>query len=607
MRQQTHEDFQHELAFVTQGISRLSLSSGPLLAHSPERLPALSPAPSVLPQNKPASPPTTPAARHLSPPPAAHAIRKSPLAPPNTPVSKSNNPSLLLVSDMQQSRYAPSPCDPRGRGPAYTNQDVRSNFAVQPSAAPAGNLFKKNAIKIAGPAAPGSTALASAALASTSPALATPAPITPAPAAPPKSASQGPVLPTEPFIPLLQLWNEKELALSQGIESKSERALEDLFARLTKSSATSEKVGSHLAQLSASSHSEILDTSELAKQFSNAEVCDAVEAVYPFLDLALLDRITKAMQNEWLVSKAISELHTKYDLKLMEGQNTVRPYIVAYPRFMSLLSKLEIKGSLDELQYLTNAFKDLNKAIGAGTEVIHDQCSERQHLPNQQDLSKQQDPMDKFTADWPGQEKRDKGLSYRSCILKVKGVSPFHTIHEYQALVWGGRLENIQLAEIDADNGHVKVMFLTDKGCQNYLKATENGIVVPDNNAIVFVEEVKMPTSINDNIKNCAESDASRCVRALHAEEDWTDSALMKIAVGRDTAKPKRTVDIIKHGKTISGANKLQIHYIEWRFSSILSALSFRRELLADEEWEHCNIAFATDPCETAKGPHFDD
>jgi hypothetical protein len=51
----------------------------------------------------------------------------------------------------------------------------------------------------------------------------------------------------------------------------------------------------------------------------------------------------------------------------------------------------------------------------------------------------------------------------------------------------------------------------------------------------------------------------------------------------------------------------VQRYYIEFRFSNIYNALNFKRSLMDDEDWEHCTISYAPDPCETARGVHFKD
>ncbi|KAH8724279.1 hypothetical protein GQ44DRAFT_618625 [Phaeosphaeriaceae sp. PMI808] len=198
---------------------------------------------------------------------------------------------------------------------------------------------------------------------------------------------------------------------------------------------------------------------------------------------------------------------------------------------------------------------------------------------------------------WPTQEKREAPPAYRACILK--GVSGIKSINEIQALVWGGRIESIVLPNSGSDFAVVR--FLTAEGCETYLKATANGIEVLGNKKmVVFVEKQPGPSSINDVIRHCIESDTSRCVRAIDAKEDWSDKELMTLARGKSATK--REVDCIKHGKTARGR-----FYIEFRFANIFNALQFKRELVDELEWEHCIIAYATDPCEVAHGIHFKD
>lgn len=164
------------------------------------------------------------------------------------------------------------------------------------------------------------------------------------------------------------------------------------------------------------------------------------------------------------------------------------------------------------------------------------------------------------------------------------------------------------------------VRFLTPEACDKYFNATENGIELEGmNKTVIFVEKQPGPTSINDVVRNCTEGDASRCVRALDAEEDWSDMMLMKLA--RGTGQIKREIDTIKQGKTARGVSftvihrgiattadtYLQRHYIDFRFATIYHALNFKRQLMGDTEWEPCTISFATDPCETAQGVHYKD
>ncbi|CAN9255118.1 unnamed protein product [Alternaria sp. RS040] len=206
------------------------------------------------------------------------------------------------------------------------------------------------------------------------------------------------------------------------------------------------------------------------------------------------------------------------------------------------------------------------------------------------------DPADDMKG-WPIQEKRENPAAHRTCILK--GVAGITSINQLQALVWGGKLESISLPEPGSSNALVK--FLTPEACEKYHKATTNGIeIVGDiKKAVVFVEKAEGPNSINDVIRNCIDGDASRCVRAIGADED-SDAVLMKLARGRGVNK--RDVDRIKSGKTARGHS-----YVEFRFSNIYHALNFKRELMDNDDWEHCSIGYAPDPCELANGVHYKD
>jgi hypothetical protein len=104
---------------------------------------------------------------------------------------------------------------------------------------------------------------------------------------------------------------------------------------------------------------------------------------------------------------------------------------------------------------------------------------------------------------------------------------------------------------------HALVKFLTPDACQAYLDATENGIEIQGDTkkTVIFVDRQPEPSSINDVIQNCIDSDASRCIRASGADEDWSNHMLFRLARGKQ--QPPRDVDCIKQGKTghgVSGA-----------------------------------------------------
>lgn len=126
-------------------------------------------------------------------------------------------------------------------------------------------------------------------------------------------------------------------------------------------------------------------------------------------------------------------------------------------------------------------------------------------------------------------------------------------MNELQALVWGGKLESISMPA--AGSGYALVKFLTPKACQTYLDATKNGIQFQKNSkkVFVFVDRQSEPSSTNDMIENCIKQDASRCIRVIGADDDWSDGALLKLARGKQQIS--RSIDRIKQGKTARGVS----------------------------------------------------
>ncbi|KAL5414323.1 hypothetical protein PMIN03_003216, partial [Paraphaeosphaeria minitans] len=199
---------------------------------------------------------------------------------------------------------------------------------------------------------------------------------------------------------------------------------------------------------------------------------------------------------------------------------------------------------------------------------------------------------------WPAREKRENAPKCRTCLLT--SLPENLTINKLQTLVWGGRIESLQLLKAGSKTAIVK--FFAPEACDKYFKATENGITIPGTKVVVFVEKAEGPDSVNDVLAACTEGDATRCIRAYDVDEDWGDVFLMKLASRAKGGQLKREVDIIKRGRTDKGR-----FYIEFRFANVYGALQFKRELKDDPDWEHCTIGYAPDPCETAQGIHIKD
>ncbi|KAF2201144.1 hypothetical protein GQ43DRAFT_46914 [Delitschia confertaspora ATCC 74209] len=211
-----------------------------------------------------------------------------------------------------------------------------------------------------------------------------------------------------------------------------------------------------------------------------------------------------------------------------------------------------------------------------------------EHLPAPESVNS---PLDNLTA-WPKAEQRDNIAGSRTVMLQ--NVSSILTLNELQSLVWGGPVETFRF---QPGQSTAMVKFATPEGCDNYYKATENGIQIPGGTTFVFVKRQPSLNSVNDLLKVVISQKVTRCVRALDAEEGWNEDVLLKLA--RGPGEKKRDVDKIVRDKTPEGRL-----YIEFRFGNVYQALNFKRALQDDEEWESCVLVYASDPCELYTSIH---
>jgi len=109
-------------------------------------------------------------------------------------------------------------------------------------------------------------------------------------------------------------------------------------------------------------------------------------------------------------------------------------------------------------------------------------------------------------------------------------------------LVWGGDIEHIEYVD---GNSSAKVRFVDAVACQNYFDKTANGINYPSRAATgkaVWVELATEVEPLSGNLLDAIERrEATRCVRAIGADEDWSLQALTRLAEGA-----KRDVKVLR-------------------------------------------------------------
>lgn len=112
-------------------------------------------------------------------------------------------------------------------------------------------------------------------------------------------------------------------------------------------------------------------------------------------------------------------------------------------------------------------------------------------------------------------------------------------------LVWGGDIEHIEYAD---GASSAKVRFVSAEACQDYFGKTANGIKYPPSagtGKAVWVELATEVEPLSGNLLEAIERrEATRCVRAIGVDEDWSIAALARLAEGaKRDLKVLRVVD----------------------------------------------------------------
>ncbi|KAF2144116.1 uncharacterized protein K452DRAFT_153312 [Aplosporella prunicola CBS 121167] len=195
-----------------------------------------------------------------------------------------------------------------------------------------------------------------------------------------------------------------------------------------------------------------------------------------------------------------------------------------------------------------------------------------------------------FFKAWPKSESRPFGAAPKR-LVKLTNLPSTSTLISIQALVWGGRIE--KLAYLPGSTS-AWALFMRGEDSERYLKDTANGIDAPgEQKRVIWVEPCE-PVSVGEFIHAAYQAGVTRCVRAVGVDSDWGMLALNKFATAKNR-KIERVVD---------GVNPSGLRVVEFRFSNIVDSSRFKVELQNDMEWEHCNIYYSADPCETNTGIH---
>ncbi|KAL3467426.1 hypothetical protein BJX64DRAFT_248638 [Aspergillus heterothallicus] len=176
----------------------------------------------------------------------------------------------------------------------------------------------------------------------------------------------------------------------------------------------------------------------------------------------------------------------------------------------------------------------------------------------------------------------------------IKGLpTSWSTPDKVLSLIHGGIIESVFVGP----SGNANVLFCDPAACKAFYDKYPNGIDLDkERKFTVFVEMGKDVDVISSQLSFNLSVGATRIVRAVGVDMEMTMNELLNVA----------TSNYRKVEKIIDSYVPNYPRAVSFRFCSIDDAVRFRAALVRKEEWEHCNVQYATDPCEVAAGYHAD-
>ncbi|KAL4800021.1 hypothetical protein BDV19DRAFT_384860 [Aspergillus venezuelensis] len=176
----------------------------------------------------------------------------------------------------------------------------------------------------------------------------------------------------------------------------------------------------------------------------------------------------------------------------------------------------------------------------------------------------------------------------------IKGLPPtWATPDKVLSMVHGGLIESVSITP----TGNAHVLFCDADACKAFYEKYPNGVDLDrERKLTAFIDLGEDVDVISSQLSFNLSVGSTRVVRAVGVDMEVTMSEVVKIA----TASNRRVEKIID--SYVPGYPRS----VSFRFCSIEDAVRFRAALVRNEEWEHCNVQYTTDPCEVATGYHAD-
>ncbi|KAL9006228.1 MAG: hypothetical protein Q9188_001000 [Gyalolechia gomerana] len=184
---------------------------------------------------------------------------------------------------------------------------------------------------------------------------------------------------------------------------------------------------------------------------------------------------------------------------------------------------------------------------------------------------------------WPKGEERASRSAAKHRKIVLNGI-PLNSSPTFVAsLVYGGPLESIVVGTANAF-----VTFLHAEDAMKYYDATGNGLLYKKDGIeyVIMTELGKDVDPVSGVLREWTEKEFTRCVRAIGVDKEWSMETLHETA-----ARKGRKVE-----KILDGANVNKMRSVTFRFCEIGDAVKFKQTLNRAEEWEDCNVHYASDP-----------
>ncbi|KAL4927381.1 uncharacterized protein BDV17DRAFT_126881 [Aspergillus undulatus] len=199
----------------------------------------------------------------------------------------------------------------------------------------------------------------------------------------------------------------------------------------------------------------------------------------------------------------------------------------------------------------------------------------------------------KAFKNWGTPAARDKPAAQIRRVI-IKGLPPsWATPDKVLSVVHGGVIESVSITP----NGNAHVLFCDPDACKAFYDKYPNGIDLDKERKLtVFVDLGEDVDVVSSQLSFNLSVGSTRVVRAVGVDMEATMTEIVSIATASNR-KVEKIVDNFVPGYPRS---------VSFRFCSIDDAVRFRAAIVRNEDWEQCNVQYATDPCEVANGYHAD-